>query len=66
MSRTIGAKLKENDAQKFSEYCRARGVSKSSAIREMVLRTLARHSYLDDDRRKVLLRSFRKGGGRDG
>lgn len=50
----LGAKFDNDVAQDFREFCNNRGESISSVLRRLVLTELARHSYLEEDRRKAL------------
>lgn len=50
----IGAKVAENEALLFKEFCSARGENVSSVLRRLILTELATHSYLDDNRKKAL------------
>jgi len=52
--RFIGAKLAREDAQLFKDFCAARGEGISSVVRRLILTELAKHSYLDSNRKKAL------------
>lgn len=50
----IGAKIAEDEALLFKEFCEARGENVSSVVRRLIFTELARHSYLDNNRKKAL------------
>jgi hypothetical protein len=51
---SIGAKLAEDEAELFKQFCAARGENVSSVLRRLILTELATHSFLDDARKKAL------------
>ena len=50
----IGVKLAKTDGQLFKDFCTARGEGISSVVRRLIFTELAKHSYLDSNRKKAL------------
>lgn len=50
----LGAKFENDVAEKFRDFCDARGQNLSSVIRRLVLEELASHSYLSKEQKKAL------------
>ena len=50
----IGAKITEDEALLFKGFCNARGENISSVLRRLIFTELARHSFLDENRKKAL------------
>ncbi len=50
----IGAKISKDEALLFREFCTARGENISSVLRRLIFTELAKHSYLDENRKKAL------------
>ena len=54
VNKLIGAKLPEEEAQVFKDFCKARGENVSSVLRRLILTELAKYSFLSSDRKKAL------------
>lgn len=50
----LGAKFENDVAEKFRDFCDARGQNLSSVLRKLVLEELAAHSYLSKEKKKAL------------
>lgn len=50
----LGAKFENDIAEKYREFCDARGQNISSVLRRLVLEELASHSYVDQKQKKAL------------
>jgi len=50
----LGAKFDKEIAEKFRNFCDARGENLSSVLRRLVLTALAEHSYLDEKQKKAV------------
>ncbi|MFP4051979.1 MAG: ribbon-helix-helix domain-containing protein [Thermoplasmata archaeon] len=55
VSKDVHLKIPEAMVKKLDDFCAKRGENRSTLIRRLILKELARHQYLDDEMTKVVL-----------
>lgn len=59
----IHLNLKEKIVHKLDTFCENRGENRSTLIRRIIYRELARHDYLGEEKKKAVLKGWDDEGG---